>query len=239
MALPNRLKSSRMTDATIGDRIDNEVGNLEQALCDILGITIDVDVNEAGMQFTQAGLEQIKFTADAASDPAPATLQRNGVFLRYDNGTYVGDVAPIPPGFITAVYADTAPLGWIRIVSAYFNDRVIRIVTGARVDGGTWNLFGLSDQGHTHPDDHVHNMTHAHDLQNHRHNINSVEVQSGGGTTVGQFGNSEVPTVNLTSTLSASTSAKANGFTSNGFSQIVSDGTWRPLQLDMILLQKT
>src|SRR5262245_7755956 len=52
MALPDRLRSARMTDATIGSTIDNAVGALEQALASILGITIDVDVATALLTLT-------------------------------------------------------------------------------------------------------------------------------------------------------------------------------------------
>lgn len=47
MALPNQLKAARMSDATDRSTIDNHVGALETAICDILGITIDSDVSAA------------------------------------------------------------------------------------------------------------------------------------------------------------------------------------------------
>jgi hypothetical protein len=43
MPLPTRLKSARMTNATAASSIDNEVGNLEQAVADLMGIAIDTD----------------------------------------------------------------------------------------------------------------------------------------------------------------------------------------------------
>lgn len=55
MALPQQLKSARMTNDTIGFNIDNEVGNLEKALCDILGFTEDVDVTESPLGCDNSG----------------------------------------------------------------------------------------------------------------------------------------------------------------------------------------
>jgi hypothetical protein len=56
MAIPNQLKSARMTDATIGSLIDNHVGDLETALCDILGLAINTDVTAAPFSITTAGV---------------------------------------------------------------------------------------------------------------------------------------------------------------------------------------
>jgi len=47
MALPNQLKSARMSDSTDRSTIDNHVGDIEQAVCDILGVTIDQDISAA------------------------------------------------------------------------------------------------------------------------------------------------------------------------------------------------
>jgi len=55
MALPNQLKTARMTNATLGVDIDNRVGDLEIALCDILGITIDSNVTESHFNLDNSG----------------------------------------------------------------------------------------------------------------------------------------------------------------------------------------
>lgn len=55
MGLPNQLKSARMTDATVGNLIDDNVGLLEQAICDILGITIDTNVTESPLSCDNSG----------------------------------------------------------------------------------------------------------------------------------------------------------------------------------------
>ena len=44
MALPNQFKSARMTDSTDRATIDTHVGDLEQAICDIFGFTINQDI---------------------------------------------------------------------------------------------------------------------------------------------------------------------------------------------------
>ena len=55
MALPGQLKSARMTDATVGVDIDDNVGDLEQVLCDIFGFTVDVNVTESPTNFDNSG----------------------------------------------------------------------------------------------------------------------------------------------------------------------------------------
>ena len=59
MSLPNRLKSARMTDATAATAIDDHVGLLEQAICDILGITIDTDHGETVNSVAHAIFESL------------------------------------------------------------------------------------------------------------------------------------------------------------------------------------
>jgi len=55
MSLPNRLKGARMTNDTLGVDIDNKVAEIEQALCDIFGFTIDSDVTESPLGCDNAG----------------------------------------------------------------------------------------------------------------------------------------------------------------------------------------
>jgi hypothetical protein len=47
MALPQQLRSARMTNTTLGVDIDDRVGDLEKALADILGFTPDVNITES------------------------------------------------------------------------------------------------------------------------------------------------------------------------------------------------
>jgi hypothetical protein len=55
MALPQQLKSARMSDATDADTIDNNIGDLEAALCDIFGFTIDTDVTASPFSCDNSG----------------------------------------------------------------------------------------------------------------------------------------------------------------------------------------
>ena len=45
MALPNQLRSARMTDATAANLIDNNVADLEVAIADIFGVPINTPIN--------------------------------------------------------------------------------------------------------------------------------------------------------------------------------------------------
>jgi len=55
MALPTRFKAARMTNLTVGEYIDDHVGDLEQAICDALGFTIDSDITESPLSCDNAG----------------------------------------------------------------------------------------------------------------------------------------------------------------------------------------
>lgn len=127
-----------------------------------------------------------------------------------------GDVGgAIPSGTRMVFDQNAAPVGWTRDTSS--NDRVIRIVSGARVDGGTWTQPGHTHTGpshtHTTPNhshsgpshnhsnpntgtepDHSHNLpAHSHSIADHAHTINQHQhlQQTTGATTttaVGQEG---------------------------------------------------
>lgn len=87
MSLPDRLKAARMTDATLGSAIDNEVGNLEKALAAILGVPIDTDIASALCEVVAAGLKSLYFQ-DAAADPTTAgQIRRNGATVKAHDGT--------------------------------------------------------------------------------------------------------------------------------------------------------
>ncbi len=112
MSLPNRLRSARMTNATLGSSIDDEVGNLERALCDILGVPIDTDISAALFEVVAAGLRSIHFQ-DAAADPTTAgQLRRVGGELRYHDGTGAVTLG-VPVGVITPYAGSAAPSGWL------------------------------------------------------------------------------------------------------------------------------
>ena len=47
MALPQQLKTARLSNATAVSSIDNVIGELEQAVADILGVPVNTDITEA------------------------------------------------------------------------------------------------------------------------------------------------------------------------------------------------
>lgn len=55
MALPQQLKTARMTNATLGSTIDDNFGAFESALADILGFTVNVDITASPFTFDNAG----------------------------------------------------------------------------------------------------------------------------------------------------------------------------------------
>lgn len=89
MALPQQLKTARMTDATAGNTIDNEVGNLEQAIADILGAPVNTNITAKLFDIVAAGLRKI-ILRDLAGDPvAIGELARNGAVLKFHDGVAV------------------------------------------------------------------------------------------------------------------------------------------------------
>lgn len=55
MALPNRLRQARLTNADAGERIDNGIGDLEVAIADIGGYPLDTDISAAAIVRDAAG----------------------------------------------------------------------------------------------------------------------------------------------------------------------------------------
>jgi hypothetical protein len=89
MALPNQLKAARMSDSTLGNTIDDNVGDLEKALCDLLGIPIDTAIAAALFEVVAGGLKKV-ILQDAAGDPAAVgQLLRNAKRLKYHDGSIV------------------------------------------------------------------------------------------------------------------------------------------------------
>ena len=73
MSLPNKLMAARMINATIGSSIDNKVGELETAICDILGLPLDTDVSIAITSIDATGRLTAAVRFAAAQDPTHAT----------------------------------------------------------------------------------------------------------------------------------------------------------------------
>lgn len=87
MALPNQIETARMTDSTTASTIDNEVGGLEVALTDILGIPIDTNISAAMFSVVAAGLQKVIFQDLSGSPSATGELARNGTVLEFHDGT--------------------------------------------------------------------------------------------------------------------------------------------------------
>ena len=71
MALPNKLETARLTLSSLGTDIPAALSAVEQAVADILGITIDTNVT-ASFGFNNAGL----LTAALAEQKAAAKARR-------------------------------------------------------------------------------------------------------------------------------------------------------------------
>lgn len=106
---------------------------------------------------------------------------------------------------------DAAPAGWTRDVTGSLDDRAIRLVVGARADGGSWTITGITAAGHQHNHDHT-------------HNVNTVSVATFGGANLG-----------LASAVTTGPSVVA---TDAATAAVTSDGTWRPLHRDVIVASK-
>lgn len=166
----------------------------------------------------------------------------------------------IPVGSVMLFRANAAPTGWVRLVDAYYDDRMIRVVTGAPADPGAWPISGLTSghqhslNNHTHYDDHQHDLSnHVHDQEGHTHTI-----PDSGQTSEGHLGNqyamggdvqSGGPNIPNTGGPSPNgTGAKNSGnntlgpsinATSIDVALVASDGTWRPASLDFLICYKS
>src|SRR5262245_24692863 len=119
MALPQQLKTARMTNATLGSQIDDNVGALEQAVADILGAPVNTDITNAIAEIVAAGLKSL-YLQDAAADPTVnGQIRRNGNTLKYYDGSRVWDILQIvPTGAVvpwapSLIGAPTPPSGWL------------------------------------------------------------------------------------------------------------------------------
>ncbi len=131
MAIPNMLKAARMTDATIGNQIDNQVGALEVAICDILGIPIDTNITAALFEVVAAGLKKIILQNGAADPAAVGELMRNAGLLKFHDGSVVQRLA---------FYADFSAL--LASTSNAFGTRTVSTsAPSGGADGDIWYQY--------------------------------------------------------------------------------------------------
>jgi hypothetical protein len=100
-----------MTNATQASSIDDEVGNLEKDLADLLGIPIDTDVMAAMFIVAAQGLSAVQFQ-DSGTDPQLAgQLLRYGAALKYHTGAEVKNISDPFAGLATLALTTSLVLG--------------------------------------------------------------------------------------------------------------------------------
>ena len=188
MSLPNRLRSARLTNATLGSSIDDEVGNLERALCDILGIPIDTDVAAALFAVTAAGLQTLTLQNASANPVNAGELQRNNTRLLWHNSERAVELQPA--GECKLFHTTSTPTGYLLMDgAAYSRTTYARLFAAIGISGGPGDgstTFNVPDwrglvpvgQNPSDPDFDVIGKTggakqvslaHTHTLSNHTH----------------------------------------------------------------------
>jgi len=162
---------------------------------------------------------------------------KDGTFAMLDD---IGGSA-FPPGTRLFFDNDTAPAGWTRDVTGTLDDRALRLVVGARADGGSWTLTGITMSSHTHT------------LGAHQHD---APVAGSDGATQGFIAKTSAWTPGASASVFTVVNNNAVGYQEapvgvlltgtpdpdlSGATSppIASDGTWRPLYRDIIVAEKT
>jgi len=145
----------------------------------------------------------------------------------------------LPAGTRCFFDQDNPPTGWTRDVAAALDDRVIRLVIGARADGGSWTLSGLSMDSHSHS--YTDNVVHNHPISvgAHPHNAPGTKgTLSGDVFDLASIGWEPAGSSSTTAGISLGTTGVATGTTLLNSENISSDGSWRPLYRDVIIAEK-
>ena len=221
MALPQQLKTARLSDASLANTIDDAgIGAAEQAIADILGIPVNTNITKALFTVAAGGLKIIKLIDNAGDPTVDGEIVMNGNDLKVRlNGVVITlNVTVFAAGTRMVFDQDTAPTGWTKETDV--DDRVIRIVSGTRTDGGTWTVAGIT------VDSHVLTIT---EMPAHTHDIGTLRLFTGSITTSVAYGS-------LTPGATKNTSSAGGG--GGHVHGLTSDGTWRPLHRDMITCSK-
>jgi len=114
-----------MTDATTGDQVDNKVGDIEKAICDVFGVPIDTVQANAGFLWDATGLTKIVFQELGTEPSAAGEFARNGFLLKYHDGSAVrrsplslaggGGVTVFNTASISSFYATSLPAGYMGV----------------------------------------------------------------------------------------------------------------------------
>jgi hypothetical protein len=202
---------------------------------------------------TLTGTGRVGF-ADQGADPTTAgTLQRNAGRLKWHTGTtvealaYVSEIptgaGAFPAGTRLVFDQDTPPAGWTRDTT--INDRVVRIVGGARTHGGSWTISGLTSPAHQHD-----MGNHTHSAAAHSHTLSGGAAIAYDQDTPTAIVSGEIHSLVVGTTFSApkalastnavaiTTGGPSTNLTSSVAVTISSDGSWRPLSRDMIVASK-
>lgn len=94
MAVPTSINPTTPVGGSTPALGDDEIRALKLAICDIFGVPVDpVAIAAAGFLFVAAGLKSIILQDAAANPPATGVLQRNGLLLKYHDGSAVQTLA--------------------------------------------------------------------------------------------------------------------------------------------------
>ncbi len=128
----------------------------------------------------------------------------------------------IPAGTKMVFDQDAAPAGWTRDTSQ--NDRVIRVVSGARADGGSWTVGGITADNES---AHTHGIASNGSTTGATLTLAGIVKDSG---ILNQRTGATGPSKNYAADYTDGGSAHGHATTS--------DATWRPLHRDMIVATK-
>ena len=219
MALPNQINKAIPAGGDQANTYDDEMRAFKLAVEDILGIPDATNIAVALFSVVAGGLEKV-ILQDAAADPTvDGHLQRNASNLKVRLGGVVktlNDQAEFSSGERMIFDQAAAPTGWTR--DAVVDDRVIRIVSGARVDGGSWTISGLTVDSHVLTTAQMPSHLHAY--------LGSLRLAGPGGAFEAGFGTTE------------SRNTESTGGGAGHVHGLTAGSAWRPLHRDMILCEK-
>lgn len=202
-----------------------EASGLDYAIQEVAGALI-IGVNTQ-TQDNPLHTSRFRLVPDSVSelvlDASTITANRAQVFPD-KSGTFAmtSDIAGSAFAAGTRMLFDqaAAPTGWVRDVT--IDDKVVRIVGGARADGGSWTVSGLTAAGHA--------ITIA-EMPAHTHAAPNGAAFSTTDPLATQVSGAGPGGVAATT----DTTGSGNQHTHN----VASDATWRPLHRDVIVCQKS